>query len=127
VARCRRMPRIETVVDVKSTLCPCCAGTLHRIGEDVSEWLDIVPAQFRVMVARPNYACRDCTDVIVQTPAPAVGLDAVQLAELHEKATTAIFLRHLLKVVPYKIHTVLTDNDIQFMASGAGGSAVPLI
>src|SRR4249920_2869828 len=29
--------------------------------------------------------------------------------------------------VPYKIHTVLTDNGIQFTIPGAGGSAVPLI
>ena len=50
--------------------------------------------------------------------------------ELHEKATTAIsagFLRNLLKAVPYKVHTVLTDNGIQFTTPGAGGSAVPLI
>jgi transposase len=50
--------------------------------------------------------------------------------ELHEKATTAVsadFLRHLLDAVPYKIHTVLTDNGIQFTTPGAGGSAVPLI
>ena len=66
------LPRIETVVDVTNTVCPCCAGTLHRIGEDVSERLDIVPAQFRVLVVRrPKYACRACTDVVVQAPAPA--------------------------------------------------------
>ena len=50
--------------------------------------------------------------------------------ELHEKATTRVsgdFLRHLLEAVPYKIHTVLTDNGIQFTTPGAGGSAVPLI
>lgn len=50
--------------------------------------------------------------------------------ELHEKATTAVsadFLRRLLKAVPYKVHTVLTDNGIQFTTPGAGGSAVPLI
>ncbi|MER9507294.1 DDE-type integrase/transposase/recombinase, partial [Mesorhizobium sp. M0217] len=43
--------------------------------------------------------------------------------ELHEKATTAVsadFLRHLLDAVPYKIHTVLTDNGIQFTTPGAG-------
>jgi transposase len=60
------------VVDVESTICPCCAGTLHRIGEDVAERLDIVPVQFRVQVVRrPKYACRACTDVVVQAPAPA--------------------------------------------------------
>lgn len=65
------LPRIETVVDVSSTICPGCSGTLHRIGEDVSERLDIVPAQFRVLVVRrPKYACRSCEDVVVQAPAP---------------------------------------------------------
>ena len=29
--------------------------------------------------------------------------------------------------MPYKVHTVLTDNGIQFTTQGAGGSAVPLI
>src|SRR5829696_5131278 len=66
------LPRIEAVVDVSSPMCSCCAGTLHRIGEDVSERLDIVPAQFRVLVVRRlKYACRACTDVVVQAPAPA--------------------------------------------------------
>jgi hypothetical protein len=48
--------------------------------------------------------------------------------ELHEKATTAVsrdFLLRLIAAVPYKIHTVLTDNGIQFTTPGAGGSAVP--
>jgi len=50
--------------------------------------------------------------------------------ELHEKATTRVsadFLRRLLEAVPYKVHTVLTDNGIQFTTPGAGGSAVPEI
>ncbi|MER8772968.1 IS481 family transposase [Mesorhizobium sp. M0960] len=50
--------------------------------------------------------------------------------ELHEKATTAVsrdFLLRLIAAVPYKIHTVLTDNGIQFTTPCAGGSAVPLI
>lgn len=64
--------RLATVIDVESTVCPCRSGTLHRIGEDVSERLDIIPAQFRVLVTRrPKYACRTCQDVVVQAPAPA--------------------------------------------------------
>jgi transposase InsO family protein len=38
-------------------------------------------------------------------------------AQLHEKAnrnTATAFLKDLIAVVPYKIHTVLTDNGIQF-------------
>jgi len=41
--------------------------------------------------------------------------------ELHEKATTAVsrdFLLRLIAAVPYKIHTVLTDNGIQFTTPG---------
>ena len=38
-------------------------------------------------------------------------------AKLHERMTRSVaveFLRHLIAVVPYKIHTILTDNGIQF-------------
>ncbi len=56
----------------KSHDCPCCGNGPHRIGEDVSEKLDIVPAQFRVLVTRrPKYACRACEEVVVQAPALA--------------------------------------------------------
>lgn len=66
------LPRIETNVDIEDKACPCCKGALHRIGEDVSERLDVVPAQFRVLVTRrPKYACRACEGAIVQAPAPA--------------------------------------------------------
>jgi len=66
------LPRLETIVDVESKACPCCSGPLHCIGEDVSERLDIVPAQVRVVVIRrPKYACRACEDGVVQAPAPA--------------------------------------------------------
>ena len=66
------LPRIETVIDVEDKTCPCCSGALHVIGEDVAERLDVVLAQFRVLVIRrPKYACRGCEDGVVQAPAPA--------------------------------------------------------
>jgi len=66
------LPRIEMVVDSDDHACPCCQGALHQIGEDVSERLDIVPAQFRVLVVRrPKYACRACENGVVQAVAPA--------------------------------------------------------
>ena len=66
------LPRIETIVDVENKTCPGCKGALRRIGEDVSERLDVVPAQFRVLVVRrPKYACRVCESGVVQSPAPA--------------------------------------------------------
>ena len=66
------LPRVERVVDIDDKACPCCRGELHRIGEDVAERLDMVPAQFRVIVTRrPKYACRACEGTVVQAPAPA--------------------------------------------------------
>jgi hypothetical protein len=53
------LPRLEIVVDIADKTCPCCSGVLHAIGEDVAERLDVVPAQFRVLVVRrPKYGCR---------------------------------------------------------------------
>jgi transposase len=67
-----QLPRIEVVVDIDDKTCPCCQGELHRIGEDRSERLDMVPAQFRILVTqRPKYACRSCEDGVMQAPAPA--------------------------------------------------------
>jgi transposase len=66
------LPRVEMVVDIDDHACPCCGNALHRIGEDTGERLDIVPAQFRVLVIRrPKYACRACENVVVQAAAPA--------------------------------------------------------
>ena len=38
----------------------------------------------------------------------------VELLEKYGKVEAAQFLRNLIKAVPYKIHTILTDNGIQF-------------
>lgn len=65
------LPRIEQEIEPDNLKCPCGCGIMHRIGEDRSERLDIVPAQLRVIVTvRPKYACRACTDGITQAPTP---------------------------------------------------------
>ncbi len=67
----KHLPRIEEIIEPESTLCDC-GCERHVIGEDVSERLDIVPAQFRVIVTRrPKYACRSCENGITQASAPA--------------------------------------------------------
>jgi transposase len=63
----KHLPRCEQVLEPDTTACPCCRGVLHRIGEDVSEVLDVIPAILRVLrTIRPKYACRGCTDGVVQ-------------------------------------------------------------
>ena len=50
--------------------------------------------------------------------------------ELHEKVSREVaseFLRRLVEAVPYKVHTVLTDNGTHFTTPGNTGSAAPLI
>ena len=66
------LPRIEVVVEPEDMACPCCGGTMHLIGEDRSERLDVTPAQYQVIVTRrPKYACRSCEGAVVQAAAPA--------------------------------------------------------
>lgn len=67
----RHLPRIEPVVDIDVKACPCRKSLLHRIGEDVSERLDVYSGAVPVLVVRgPKYACRACEVVGVQSPAP---------------------------------------------------------
>ncbi|MER9275556.1 IS66 family transposase [Mesorhizobium sp. M0643] len=72
----KHLPRCEEVIEPQSTVCSCCGLPLHRIGEDVSEALDIVPALLRVIrTIRPKYACRACEAHVVQAPARARVMD----------------------------------------------------
>ncbi|KPD10236.1 IS66 family transposase [Phaeobacter sp. 11ANDIMAR09] len=66
----KHLERLEIVIE--PDLSCACGAERHVIGEDVSERLDIIPAQFRVIVTRrPKYACRSCEGGIAQAPAPA--------------------------------------------------------
>jgi transposase len=65
------LPRIEVTLSPEDTACPCCQASMTVIGEDTSERLDVIPAQFRVIVTRrPKLACRACAGIVVQAPAP---------------------------------------------------------
>jgi transposase len=65
------LPRVEVVIAPETTACPCCGGTMHVIGEEKSERLDVIPAQHRILVTRrPKYGCRACVGAVVQAPAP---------------------------------------------------------
>lgn len=64
------LPREDVLIDTDHDACPDCGGVLHDIGESISEMLDWVPAQLRVMrTTRPKYGCRAC-GTIQQAPAP---------------------------------------------------------
>jgi len=64
------LPRETETLEPKEEACPDCGGTLNRLGEDVSEVLEYVPARFKVIrTVRPKLNCTRC-DCILQEPAP---------------------------------------------------------
>jgi transposase len=70
------LPRVHITLEPTRLACPCCEGRLHRIGEDVSEMLDVVPAILRVRcIHRPRYGCRACESAVVQAKAPPSPVD----------------------------------------------------
>ena len=67
------LPRIRVEHDLPETekLCSC-GCQLTRIGESISEQLDIIPAQVRVIQhVRPKYACKGCEETIRTARLPA--------------------------------------------------------
>lgn len=73
----RRRPRVSASTPRErreldpGTCCPDCGGDLRVVGEDVSEMLDLIAAQLKVVqIARPKKSCRRC-ERMVQVPAPS--------------------------------------------------------
>jgi len=63
------LPR-ERVVVPGPVACPCCGGKLAKLGEDVTETLEVVPRQWKVVqTVREKFTCRTCA-TISQAPAP---------------------------------------------------------
>ena len=64
------LPR-ERVVETAPAACLCCGGTrLRKLGEDVTETLEVIPRQWKVIQhVREKFTCRDC-EKVSQAPAP---------------------------------------------------------
>jgi transposase len=64
------LPR-ERVVIAAPTSCPCCGSMkLSKLGEDVTETLEVVPRSWKVIqTVREKFTCRAC-ETITQPPAP---------------------------------------------------------
>lgn len=64
------LPR-ERVVITAPANCPCCGSTkLSKLGEDITETLEVIPRQWKVVqTVREKFSCRAC-EKITQPPAP---------------------------------------------------------
>ena len=67
------LPR-ERVVIPGPTACPCCGGKLAKLSETITETLEVVPRQWKVVqTVREKFTCRSC-EKITQPPAPSIPL-----------------------------------------------------
>jgi transposase len=64
------LPRERIVVPAPES-CPCCGSSkLSKLGEDVTETLEVIPRQWKVIqTVRERFSCRAC-ETITQPPAP---------------------------------------------------------
>ena len=68
------LPR-EEIVHMGKSACSKCGGALKRLGEDVTEMLEYVPASFKVVRhVRPKFSCRSC-ESITQAPMPSLPIE----------------------------------------------------
>jgi transposase len=75
------LPRVDVLHDIPEEEKQCACGTqLSRIGEDISEKLDYIPAKIQVIRhIRPKYACKECEGVEDDGPTVKIAPAVVQL------------------------------------------------
>ena len=92
------LPRVEQRIEPEDTTCPTpeCGKPMVRVGEDVSERLDIVPAQFLVQrQIRGKWVCK-CCQLLVQEPAAAQVFDnALPTPGLQAHTVISRFVDHI--------------------------------
>ncbi len=90
------LPRVEVVHDLPGEAKICACGCeKSRIGEEVSEQLDVVPAKMQVIRhIRPKYACRRCEGLEDNGPAVAIAPPPAQM--IPKSLATAGLLAYVL-------------------------------
>lgn len=90
------LPRVDVIHDIDASEKVCsCGANLSRIGEDVSEKLDIIPAVIRVIRhIRPKYACRKCEGL--ETEGSTVKIAPPPKQIIPKGIATAGLLAHIL-------------------------------
>jgi transposase len=90
------LPRVEVVHDISEEEKVCaCDHTMSRIGEDVSEKLDVIPAVIQVIRhVRPKYSCKSCEGL--ETEGAVVKIAPVPKQIIAKGIATAGLLAHIL-------------------------------
>ena len=111
------LPRIERIHDINEADKICACGCeMSRIGEEVSEQLDIVPAQIRVIRnIRPKYACKSCEGV--RDDGPSVKIAPVHPQIIPKSIVSPGLLAHIL-TGKFIDHTPFYRQEKQFIRLG---------
>ena len=90
------LPRVERIHDIDDADKICACGCeLSRIGEEISEQLDIIPAKIQVIRhIRPKYACKNCEGV--EDAGPTVKIAPVPPQIIPRSIATPGLLAHIL-------------------------------
>ena len=122
--------RVEHHHEPESTLCPTadCAAQMVRVGEDISERLDIIPAQFFVhRHIRGKWACK-CCQILMQEPVEPQIIDSgIPTSGLVAHTLVSRFVDHLPYYRQEAINArsgVHTPRSTLAAWSGRGGAAL---
>jgi transposase len=92
------MARVDQRIEPEDTNCPTpeCGQPMVRIGEDISERLDIVPAQFFVQrQIRGKWTCKCCQLLVQEPAAPQVFDNALPTPGLQAHTVVSRFVDHI--------------------------------
>ena len=92
------LPRVDQRIEPEDTHCPTpeCGQPMVRVGEDISERLDIIPAQFFVQrQIRGKWACRCCQLLVQEPAAPQVFDNALPTPGLQAHTVISRFVDHI--------------------------------
>lgn len=111
------LPRVEVIHDIDAADKVCgCGSELRRIGEEVSEQLDVIPARVRVIRhIRPKYACRNCEGV--EDGGPAVKIAPVPPQIIPKSIAGPGLLAHIL-TAKFTDHLPFYRQEKQFIRLG---------
>jgi transposase len=111
------LPRIECVHDIDDADKICgCGCELSRIGEEVSEQLDVIPAQVQVIRhIRPKYACKNCEGI--EDDGPTVKIAPVPPQIIPKSIASPGLLSHIL-TAKFIDHTPFYRQEKQLIRLG---------
>jgi transposase len=123
------LPR-ERIVYPAPAACPCCGReTLRKLGEDVTEMLELVPRQWKVIQhVREKFSCRAC-EAISQPPAPSHPIARGRAGP--KLLAHVLFAKYGLHLPLNRQSTAYTregiDLDVSTLADWVGASAATLM